>query len=93
MHVATTRLPGATYSLGYEDPVTGFIPNKIFATAPGKTWRDYPEVLNFNRPEIGTSYAQPPLEAWAAWEMYEAYYCRRVSLLEWLQETLWSARW
>lgn len=62
--------------LGYEDPETGFIPNKIFATAPGKTWRDYPEVLNFNRPEIGTSYAQPPLEAWAAWEMYEAH-CRR----------------
>lgn len=62
--------------LRYEDTETGFIPNKIFATAPGKTWRDYPEVLNFNRPEIGTSYGQPPLEAWAVWETYEAY-CRK----------------
>lgn len=59
--------------LQFVDEDTGFIPNKIFATAEGKTWRDYPEAWNFNRRDIGTSYAQPPLEAWAAWEIYESF--------------------
>lgn len=59
--------------LKYVDPMTGFNPNKIFATADGKTWRDYPEAAYFNNNKIGTSYSQPPLEAWAAIETYESF--------------------
>lgn len=57
----------------YRDTATGFMPNKIFATAKHKTWRDYPEAWNFNNNRIGTSYSQPPLEAWSAVETYESY--------------------
>ena len=57
----------------YRDPHTGFLANKLFATATGKTFRDYPEALYFNRPEIGSSYTQPPLQAWAAMETYKSY--------------------
>lgn len=64
-----------TTLLSYIDPRTGFIPNKIFATAGRKTWRDYPEALFFNNNKIGTSYSQPPLEAWAAMETYDSF-CR-----------------
>lgn len=59
--------------LEYVDRQTGFMPNKIFATADGKTWRDYPEAWFFNNNKIGTSYSQPPLEAWAATETYESF--------------------
>lgn len=59
--------------LTFTDPNTGFIPNKIFATADKKTWRDYPEAWFFNNNKVGTSYSQPPLEAWAALETYESY--------------------
>lgn len=59
--------------LKYVDRHTGFMPNKIFATADGKTWRDYPEAWFFNNNKIGTSYSQPPLEAWAAIETYESF--------------------
>ncbi|MCA9335260.1 hypothetical protein KC953_03900, partial [Candidatus Saccharibacteria bacterium] len=57
----------------YRDRRTGFMPNKIFATANHKTWRDYPEAWNFNNNKVGTSYSQPPLEAWAALETYESF--------------------
>ena len=57
----------------YRDIKTGFMPNKIFATAKHKTWRDYPEAWNFNDNTIGTSYSQPPIEAWAAMETYKSY--------------------
>jgi hypothetical protein len=59
--------------LKYIDPQTGFLPNKIFATQKHKTWRDYPEAWNFNNNKVGTSYSQPPLEAWAAMETYDSY--------------------
>ena len=59
--------------LGYQDPNTGFLPNKIFATADRKTWRDYPEAWNFNNNRIGSSYTQPPLEPWAAMETYQSF--------------------
>lgn len=59
--------------LRYIDSSTGFNPNKIFATAKRKTWRDYPEAWNFNNNRIGSSYTQPPLEAWAAVETYESF--------------------
>lgn len=62
-----------TTLLKYVDRQTGFMPNKIFATADGKTWRDYPEAWFFNNNKIGTSYSQPPLEAWAAMETYESF--------------------
>ena len=55
------------------DPLTGFRPNKIFATAARKTWRDYPEAWTFNDNRVGTSYTQPPLAAWAAMEVYRAF--------------------
>lgn len=57
----------------FRDPETGFLSNKIFATAKGKTWRDYPEAWTFNRPEIGSSYSQPSLNAWAAMETYNSF--------------------
>ncbi|USN96157.1 MAG: hypothetical protein H6797_03705 [Candidatus Nomurabacteria bacterium] len=57
----------------YRDTLTGFMPNKIFATAKHKTWRDYPEAWNFNNNKIGTSYSQPPIEAWAAIETYKSF--------------------
>ena len=57
----------------YRDTSTGFMPNKIFATADHKTWRDYPEAWNFNNNKIGTSYSQPPIEAWAAIETYKSF--------------------
>jgi hypothetical protein len=57
----------------YCDPLTGFRPNKIFATAPRKTWRDYPEAWNFNDNRVGSSYTQPPLAAWAAIETYRSF--------------------
>ncbi len=57
----------------YRDPQTGFMPNKIFATASHKTWRDYPEAWNFNNNRVGTSYSQPPINAWAAMETYESF--------------------
>jgi hypothetical protein len=59
--------------LKYVDPMTGFMSNKIFATADHKTWRDYPEAWNFNNNKVGSSYTQPPLEAWAAMETYESF--------------------
>lgn len=59
--------------LKYVDPQTGFLPNKIFATADHKTWRDYPEAWFFNNNKIGTSYSQPALEPWAAMETYDSY--------------------
>ncbi|MFZ2544561.1 MAG: hypothetical protein WAW80_01150, partial [Candidatus Saccharimonadales bacterium] len=59
--------------LKYIDTSTGFNPNKIFATATNKTWRDYPEAWNFNDNTVGSSYTQPPLEAWAAIETYQSY--------------------
>lgn len=59
--------------LRYVDPMTGFMPNKIFETADSKTWRDYPEAWNFNDNKKGTSYTQPPLEAWAAMETYGSF--------------------
>lgn len=58
---------------GHRDPMTGFLPNKIFATQRHKTWRDYPEAWNFNNNRIGTSYTQPSLNAWAAMETYQSY--------------------
>lgn len=64
---------GITTLLGHEDPATGFLPNKIFATQKHKTWRDYPEAWNFNNNRIGTSYTQPPLGAWAALETYMSF--------------------
>lgn len=57
----------------YRDKQTGFIPNKIFATANHKTWRDYPEAWNFNNNKVGTSYTQPPIAAWAAMEAYKSF--------------------
>jgi hypothetical protein len=57
----------------YGDPLTGFRPNKIFATASHKTWRDYPEAWNFNDNRVGSSYTQPPLAAWAAMETYRSF--------------------
>lgn len=57
----------------YRDQRTGFMPNKIFATAKHKTWRDYPEAWNFNNNKVGTSYSQPPIEAWAAIETYQSF--------------------
>ncbi|HET9174411.1 MAG TPA: hypothetical protein VFN56_03965 [Candidatus Saccharimonadales bacterium] len=59
--------------LSHEDANTGFISNKIFATVPRKVLWDYPEALYFNDNKKGTSYAQPPLEAWAALEIFESY--------------------
>lgn len=59
--------------LSHIDPNTGFLPNKIFATADHKTWRDYPEAWFFNNNKVGTSYSQPPLEAWSAMETYESF--------------------
>lgn len=56
----------------YRDIHTGFLPNKIFATANRKTWRDYPEAWFFNNNNVGTSYSQPPLAAWSAVEIYDA---------------------
>jgi hypothetical protein len=57
----------------YCDPLTGFHPNKVFATAAHKTWRDYPEAWNFNDNRVGASYTQPPLAAWAAMETYRSF--------------------
>lgn len=57
----------------FRDAATGFLPNKIFATATHKTWRDYPEAWNFNNNKIGSSYTQPPIEAWAAMETYRSF--------------------
>lgn len=62
-----------TALLGYVDPETGFLPNKIFATQKHKTWRDYPEAWAFNNNRVGTSYTQPPLAAWAALETYQSF--------------------
>lgn len=59
--------------LSHMDPQTGFLANKIFATADHKTWRDYPEAWFFNNSKIGSSYSQPPLEAWAAMETYRSF--------------------
>jgi hypothetical protein len=55
------------------DPLTGFRPNKVFATAAHKSWRDYPEAWTFNDNRVGSSYTQPPLAAWAAMETYESF--------------------
>lgn len=52
------------------DQRTGFIPNMNYQT--GHNWRDI-EAFTFNRPDIGSSYTQPPIIAWGAWETYEAY--------------------
>lgn len=54
----------------YRDVETGFLSNKIFATADRKTWRDYPEAWFFNNNKVGTSYSQPPLAAWSATEIF-----------------------
>lgn len=54
----------------HRDPHTGFLPNKVFATADHKTWRDYPEAWTFNNNRVGSSYTQPPIAAWAAMETY-----------------------
>lgn len=59
--------------LGSVDGRHGFTPNKVFATEPTKTWRDYPEAWYFTRADIGSSYSQPPLEAWSAMETFRAY--------------------
>ncbi|HVF69280.1 MAG TPA: trehalase family glycosidase [Xanthomonadales bacterium] len=52
------------------DPVTGFIPNMQYRT--GRNWRDI-ESATFNNPDFGSSYTQPPVIAWGAWETYEAF--------------------
>jgi hypothetical protein len=57
----------------YRDPETGFMANKIFATADHKTFRDYPEAWNFNDNKSGSSYSQPPIAAWAALETYRSF--------------------
>ncbi len=55
---------------GGQDPKTGFIPNMNYMT--GHNWRDI-EALTFRRPDIGSSYTQPPIIAAGAWETYETY--------------------
>jgi hypothetical protein len=57
----------------YRDPQTGFVSNKIFATTRHKTWRDYPEAWNFNNNKVGSSYTQPPIEAWSAIETFTSF--------------------
>lgn len=52
------------------DARTGFIPNMNYQT--GRNWRDI-EALTFNRPDVGSSYSQPSIIAWGAWETYEGF--------------------
>jgi hypothetical protein len=77
----------------FRDPKTGFLSNKIFATAEEKTFRDYPEAWTFNHPEIGSSYSQPPIQAWAALETYQSFVAqgRETEGLTFLQEIYGTA--
>lgn len=52
------------------DSKTGFIPNMNYLT--GHNWRDI-EALTFKRHDIGSSYTQPPILAWATWETFDIY--------------------
>lgn len=52
------------------DEKTGFIPNMQYRT--GRNWHDV-ESVTFNNPDFGSSYTQPPIIAWGAWQTYEAF--------------------
>jgi hypothetical protein len=77
----------------YRDPKTGFVSNKIFGTERHKTWRDYPEAWNFNNNKIGSSYSQPPIEAWSTIETYDSFMRqnREEEALQFLEEIYGTA--
>ncbi len=57
------------------DPKTGFIPNMVLYGR--RTWRDL-EWITFsnskkNKKEFHSSYTQPPLQPWSAWETYQRF--------------------